>query len=356
MKVFKRDLRHGTVRLGVENLDDLWYLSNIVRAGDAASMYAVRRVKDKDGGLRSSGGERRGFMLSLRVEKTELNYDSGVLRVSGSITRGPEDLVSIGSHHTFSVEAGSDLTLVKDSWSSSDLKMLKDAGESSLRPKVVVAVVDEGDACVGLVRDSGIKYYDLSEIVGGKYDSSRRAEQKNKFYGHLAEFMDNLGASEQVQSYVVAGPGFEKEYFLGYLREKHPGLAGKAVLENTGSHGRAGVNEVLKRGALDRILEKVSSARDMKYIEELMEHIGRDTGLAAYGPSDVESTVNSGAAEKLLISNKALMEYRTRLEQLMDVMRKTRGIVHIINSDSDAGKQLDSLGGVAAVLRFRINQ
>ncbi len=42
------------------------------------------------------------------------------------------------------------------------------------------------------------------------------------------------------------------------------------------------------------------------------------------------------------------------LDSLMQSVEKRKGKVHIVSSEHDAGKQLKSLGGVAALLRFKI--
>jgi protein pelota len=85
-----------------------------------------------------------------------------------------------------------------------------------------------------------------------------------------------------------------------------------------------------------------------------LEHIGREDGLAAYGAKEVESAVNIGAVETLLISDKKLVEERNTIENLMHTVKNTKGVFHIVNQDSEAGQQLKSLGGIAGILRFKI--
>ena len=38
----------------------------------------------------------------------------------------------------------------------------------------------------------------------------------------------------------------------------------------------------------------------------------------------------------------------------MKAVENAKGIVHIINSDHEGGKKLDGLGGVAGILRYRM--
>jgi len=104
MKILQKDLRHGMVRVMVENLDDLWYLSNVICPGDRVSARTERRVKAKDDMERAGKSERVAVTITLKVEKTDFRLENDSFRISGTITEGPEDLVSAGSHHTINVE------------------------------------------------------------------------------------------------------------------------------------------------------------------------------------------------------------------------------------------------------------
>ena len=90
-------------------------------------------------------------------------------------------------------------------------------------------------------------------------------------------------------------------------------------------------------------------------VHKILEEIGKDSGLVAYGPKDVETAVNTGAVDKLLVCNNVFLKDRNKIEGLMNTVKSTGGDIHIVNHESEAGKQLNSLGGMAAFLRFRIS-
>jgi protein pelota len=354
MKVFQVNLRQGYVKLKVENLDDLWYLSNVLSEKDIVRMRAERRIKGKDDVGRGGRDERRVFTLSVRVEKADFKSDSDTFRVAGKIEAGPEDLVSIGSHHTFNVEAGTELSIEKSCWTRTDLGILKDAEKASLRPKILIVVVDEGEATFGLVRESRVEYLELSKLIGGKYDTHGRTERKEEFYSDTAKATEELLKREIVSAVIVAGAGFEKENFLKYVKEKYPDLGAKAVLENTGSHGRNGVQEVLKRSKVQGIVEGIASARDLQLMEEVLKEIGKDSGLALYGPKDVADAGNAGAVQKLLVCDDFFLRNRWKAGELMEAVSAARGDVHLMNHVGEAGRQLSSIGGIAALLRYKV--
>ena len=89
-----------------------------------------------------------------------------------------------------------------------------------------------------------------------------------------------------------------------------------------------------------------------------MEGISKND--ATYGMDHVKNANETGAVEVLLVSDSLISEMKDRekfsgLDLLMKSVEKKNGNVHIVSSEHDAGKQLKSLGGIAAFLRFKIS-
>ncbi len=336
-----------------ENLDDLWYLSQVICVGDVVTSRTQRRIKDKDD-ARSSGGERKTITVSVSVEKVEFSTQTNVLRVLGTIVSGPEDIVSLGSHHSVSVEEDSQITLSKPSWSHTDLAIVDDAVKSTLRPKVLIVSMDEGESVLALVRESRTDYIHIDSNVGGKYDTRGREERKKSHYVELTKAITSFIERESLSNIILSGPGFEKNNYLGYLKGGESDVFGKCVVEDTGSSGRNGVQEVLKKDAIHKALEDYNAVQNIRVLEEILREIGKDSGLAAYGPAEVRAAVASGAVETILVTDKFLFSNRRGVEPLLQNVRKARGRAHIISEDEEAGAKLHSLGGVAAKLRYKV--
>lgn len=354
MKFIYRNLRHGTVKLMIENLDDLWYLSQVVQNGDLVGGKTTRRIKGKETSIRGEKGEKKVIRLSIRVEKTKFKSDLNAFRIIGRIEQCPEDLISIGSHHTFNVTKNTVLTIKKGRWSRFDLDILTEAQKATLRPKLIIAVIDDGDANIGLVRESKIEYYEISVTIGGKYHIKGRESRKLEFYHQVAKFLSDISSRENISMIIIAGTGFGPENFHRFISEKYPKLAKDSVVEHIGSHGRSGIGEVLKRSTVGKIMDDLNTAREARLIEMLLGHIGKDSGLECYGESDVQNAARLSAIETLLISDDFFLKNRDRIESLMRNVKNARGSIHILNHENEAGQQLNALGGIAGVLRFKI--
>ena len=67
----------------------------------------------------------------------------------------------------------------------------------------------------------------------------------------------------------------------------------------------------------------------------------------------MQTAVNYGAVEHLLVLDE--LARRGRLDDIMREVANSRGKVVIFSSEFEPGDRLRSLGGVAALLRFKIS-
>ena len=150
-----------------------------------------------------------------------------------------------------------------------------------------------------------------------------------------------------------------KNRLQNYLREKHPELAERvSALVSTSSAGQAGVYEAIRSGALDKILANMRIVEESQAVKELLTRIAKDDGKAVYGEEQTEKATQYGAVETLLITDEKLRtaqeERRRALENIMHSVERQRGKIIIVSTEHEAGKNLRSLGGIAALLRFPI--
>ena len=97
----------------------------------------------------------------------------------------------------------------------------------------------------------------------------------------------------------------------------------------------------------------------MRQPNQLFKEISKDN-LAAYGLKEVKEAVNSGAVAMLMVTDSLIQKSRQddkyqEIEELMKVTEQIKGEVFIISSDNEAGKKLDGLGGIGAILRYKVN-
>ena len=353
MKIIKEDEKEGIVEVVPETLDDLWHLSHIIELGDNASSKTTRRIQDNTGDkLRSDRGVKKTFYLGLDIENISFHLFTGKLRLTGVITRGPEDLIPLGSHHTLEVKLNTPLKITKPRWPKWAINRLNQAIEASKKLSAIIVVLEDDTATLGLMRQFGIEYYGpIKGHVSGKriIDKNR---QKNiiQFYEKVIESITKF---DSIQNIIIAGPGFVKNDFFDYLKDKHSELAKISIVEPTGSGGRNGISEVLKKGTVEKLTSENRVAQEMGAINNLLTEIGKNSAKIAYGVRETQNAINLGAVEQLLILDTKVAG--ENMGEAMDMVENMKGEVMVISSEHDGGKQLESLGGMAAILRYQIN-
>ena len=114
------------MKVKTENLDDLWYLSQIIDQGDLVKGKTVRKIKIGEEDQRKQKVVKKSVFIEIKEGKVEFSKTTNVLRVSGVITEGPED-ISKGEHHTFNIEENTVITIKKEKWLKYQLDRIKDA-------------------------------------------------------------------------------------------------------------------------------------------------------------------------------------------------------------------------------------
>ena len=328
---------HGEIRLSAESVDDLWHLSHLIRPGDlvfATTFRSVEAVQDK---IRPEKPEKKPVRLGIRVEGVAFHPYANRLRISGVIEHG----VDQGSHHTISLDAGTELSVIR-TWWQVDLDRIDRAVKATSAGAVHILAVEEGEAELYRIRQYGPEL--VSTVTQG---SSKGAESGGR--GLLFQRVAGLLAGV-TGTVVIAGPGFVKDEAAKYLKEKIPDLSGRCITVETRRSGRGAVTEALGKGVLERITGDLQLRREAELLDAFLERMGKG-GPVAYGRTEVEDAVSAGAAEQVLVTDEMVRD--RKVADLLERAEKTRAKVTVFSSLFDPGQQLAALGGIAAMLRYR---
>jgi protein pelota len=336
MKTINQDLKHGIVKLKIENLDDAWHLKKLIEAGDFVTARTFRKTSVKTG-QEIKEGDRKPMVLTIEVEKTEYRPDMHTLRVHGRITAGPGD-AQLSSYHTIQLEQGMVISLEKPKWKTFHLDRICKAG--GRKPLLFICVLDRESADFASLQESGIKMKGSVRSESTEGDTRRQEYYRN--------VMETLQKERDHDSIIVAGPGFERENLYNFIKKNDPDLSKRITVEHANDTGRAGVQEVIETSA-NRVLKETRVAKETETVQEILARIKKD-GLVAYGKAEVAKAVEMGAVETLVVSEDKIEEF----EQLMDTTEKQGGAVTIISTEHESGEEFLGLGGIAVLLRYKV--
>jgi protein pelota len=353
MKLINLDTKKGEAKIKIENLDDLWYLSHITDVGDYIKGKTIRKVKIGEDTDRKKAIIKKPVFLKIRIEKIEFQKNTGALRTLGTITEGPGDIQK-GEHHTFSLEPNTTFTLTKERWLKYQLDRLKEACKEKAS-KILIVVMDREEAQFALLKKYG---YDVLTDIQGKVNKKALGEKiEGKFYEEIIDKLKDYVKRYEIVKIILASPAFWKEELIKELKDEN--LKKKIITATCNSTGKNGIDEVLRRPELKAALHEDRIAKEISLVEELLAEISKNN-LAVYGIKETENAVHAGAVQTLLITDSMIEKTRDqgtyeKIENIMKIADSMRGEIKIISSEHQGGKKLDGLGGIAAILRFRLS-
>jgi protein pelota len=344
-------LRKDEAKIKVDTADDLWHLSKIIEPEDIIAGEIVRKIKL---GAEEERARLKREVYFVKIKAEKIIFEPSVLRISGIIVEGPNEL-PLGSYHTLDIRLGDSVTIYK-TWRQFQIARLKEAEAVTKIPSVAVCVLDDEVANLAKFTSSGIEHLAQMQLGLAKKRFAEKTEEK---LGKLIAEIANLAKTYEI--IVIASPLFWKDEVFKRLKEKYPAIISKIKLEDVSTGGKRGVIELLKRGALDKIVKGSALQKEFELVEQLLIEVGRESGLGVYKMPIIKEAANAGAVKFLLVTEKLIEKMREQrkyeeLNEIFDATEKAKGEIHIISSKYEAGEKLDGLGGIGAVLRFKISE
>jgi len=344
----QKNLKKSEIKLEIENLEDLWYLSFVVDKGDLVQGKTIRKIKLDTSTDRKATIIKKSVFLEIKVEKTELTQES--LRLSGKITQGPEDIPR-GSYHTITVEPNSKIKITKD-WLDFQVEKIEEACQTK-PPQILIIVHNREEAFFALMKKYG---YELILHLKGEVIKKRTDEKpKSNFYKELIKKIEQYKDRYKIKTLLLASPAFFKEDLLKLFSAN---LKKITILATCSSASKNGINEVLKRDEAKAALEKERASQELKAVDELLKEISKD-GKYTYGLKETKLAAEAGAITNLLVTDKKIKQMREKetfhkLNYILKLADQSKAKILILSSTLESGKKLDGLTGIASLLRYKL--
>ena len=349
MKILKKDIRHGEIKLLVETPEDAWYVSQLLDPGDILKGKTPRKVKVSE----EADATKRMVFIALTVEKVDFSKTTNALRASGKIIEAPEDIPH-GSYHTFAIEPGSTISITKEHWYGYQLDRLTEAAETKI-PNIIICVFDREEAYFARMKRPMPEI--LAHIEGEVEKKRTGVKVKTSFYEEIIKLLDQYDKRYKLDYIILASPAFWKEDLLKVL--KNDELKKKIIQASCSSVDEGAIAEVLKRDEVQTALKQERTSRELVLVEKVLGEIAKK-GAVVYGVTKTEEAAASGAVDTLLVTDGLIQKLRQentfqRVDSIMRSVDKQKGTVVIISSEHSGGKKIDGIGGIAALLRYKLS-
>ena len=346
MKVLHQDANHGEIKLMPENLDDIWHLFNIIQKNDLIRAMTYRSDEQGSDKIRSKKSSKKRMLLGIRVEEVKFHEFSDRLRIHGVIEEGPQDK---GSYHTFNVTAEDmdKITIVKDEWKPFEIQRIQEAVDQTKQGLVFFVSLDDDNATLAILRQSGVQMIaEVESHRSGKQYSSPNVEKE--YFNEIYSIIKNFKKNET--PLVLLGPGFTRDHFHEFGKTTDPEIFSKTIIHATGNPGMNGIHEALKTGVIEHIARENRVIMETKLVEEFFNEIKKN-GKVCYGLEEIKQALKNGAVEHLLIIDRLVRSEEG--ETLLCLAQDQQSHFTIINTMHDAGKKLEGIGGIGALLRYK---
>ena len=274
--------------------------------------------------------------------------------------------------------------------------------EDMMKEKEVYGIIclDKSEADIGTLKGKKIESITHKEsIVPGKTraggQSSARFSRIRE--GLLNDWLKEIGETankifeehKEILGILVGGPGPIKDIFLkeDYL---HAAIKNKVIgTVDTSYTGEYGLHETVERG--QDLIKESAVIKEKNILQRFFNELQKTGGLVTYGLKDVMKALEMGAVDSVILSESLTLEeveYECacglkkkfvkaeeknsqkceKCNHLMkiigekDVIEAFEELVNnygtgliVVSSETREGKQFEDLGGIGAILRYRID-
>ncbi len=258
-----------------------------------------------------------------------------------------------------------------------------------------LVVLDTKEATIGLLKGKSVQVLrHLESIVPGKFIKGGQSAARftrvregliNDWYKEVGEAIKTAFSAE-IKGIILGGPGMSKDDFL---KGEYIGTDLKNSVLGTidvGYTSEQGLHELIERSG--DILKEASISREREIVNKFLTGLQKDTGLSIYGIRSILKALESGAVEKILVSEgfdwkkfelicpsghaekkfgKEDTEFicpicgqkmqtigeQDGIDAVEQIAEKYKTEVEIISQETKEGEQFYQLGGIGAILRWR---
>ncbi len=265
-------------------------------------------------------------------------------------------------------------------------------------------VADKSEAAVGYLQGSSIKTaYTMESNVPGKTRAGGQSAQRfarirkqmlKTFLTDIADKAQNAfldkAREDKLLGIVIGGPGFVKDKLVDedYL---HQELQEKVIANKSlDVSGEEGLDDLVEKA--EQEIQDSEAVREKQKVNNFLQNLKEENGKSEYGVEQVMKAMKMGAVDTVLISEDLdlyqasyecdqghedviyepepeIMEEKTceecgntmdllEMSDIVDVVtekaEEMSSDVEIISTDHEEGRRLANMGGIAAILRYRI--
>ena len=343
-----KPIDENSVALIPEESDDLFTLRRIIKKGDKLTGDTTRTIKQEKDFSRPDRGERVKIRVALDVEKISIDDVVDRLKAHGTIIESDSESVRKGSHHSLVLKIGEPFTLTKKKWSDIEKKLIYAKKENN---SFLLVAIDTGDCGIGRLSGTHLS------LMSNMYSGSSGKRYKTKF--NIEIFFEDVQSAistfiREGDLIIIFGPGETKNRFKNFLAELPIGKKHKIqIVEGIDSGGEDGIYTFVKSEAMKQVMAQSKIAKVSSIIDEIMIRVNKMSNKFTMGFDETLKANEVGAIDSLVFSDKVFEKQDEDIVIEFLNQAESKGVnVFAVDTTTDIGLRVSSLGGIVSLLRF----
>jgi protein pelota len=282
------------------------------------------------------------------------------LRITGIITNTDNELVPRGMHHSLTVQVGDTITIDKNrKWNDVEINILRRSGNST---NFILVAIDAQEAAVAKISGTHLKI--IPNIYSGQSGKRYQHAAKNNpnieiFFEDIAKTIQSMfssTAADNSNTIIIFGPGETKRRFYNLLVDKQKLEKGNiSIIDGVDVAGEDGIFVFLRSSAIKEVMSSSKLATVSSILDEIMRLVHKGDAKYAMGMQEVSYAASIKAIEYLVFSDSI---FKTTDEndvvKLLNLLESHGAKSFAVDSSTDIGWRVSSLGGIVALLRYSI--
>ncbi len=343
-----KPIDENSVALIPEESDDLFTLRRIIKKEDRLTGETTRAIKQEKDFSRPDRGERIKIRVALDVEKISIDDVVDRLKAHGTIIESDNELVQKGSHHSLILKIGEPFTLTKKNWTDIEKKLIYGKKENH---SFLLVAIDTGDCGIGRLSGTHLR------LMPNMYSGASGKRYKAKF--NIETFFEDVQSAistfiREGDLIIIFGPGETKKRFGNFLAESPIKKKHKIqAVEGIDSGGEDGIYTFIKSETMKQVMAQSKIAKVSAIIDEIMLRVHKKSNKFTMGFDETVKASDAGAVESLVFSDKVFEKQdEDRVIEFLNQVENRGANVFAVDSTTDVGLRVSSLGGIVSLLRF----
>ncbi|WFC97684.1 Translation factor pelota [Malassezia yamatoensis] len=298
------------------------------------------------------------------------------LHISGRVAEENSN-VRTGSFHTLDIEIQRKLTITKEVWDRQHLEVLEESGNVNNSAEIGAVILGAGKAIVCILTNNMTLVQQRIQVslprkrAGAGYGAATSGVNKlsERFNDQVYNAVVKLLGMPSMRVVLLASPGFWRDSMYDYLLAEATRRNDKILMGSEGRRKLLRVHcatthvhslvDVLKSPEVASQLQDTKFTRETQVLDKFLRTLSSDDLRAWYGERAIVLAAERGAIGTLLLSDAMLRNAhplrRKQWVELCDQVKSLGGTVVILSSLHESGRQLNGLGGVAALLTYPLD-